>query len=431
MFQWANHVVLKMTRGCNLSCKYCYVVEKEKSYNDFMTLDTFKRVIDRIVDDKLRTDKKINLTFHGGEPTMLYKNTFYNMCEYVVNMSQSSGVEMNLSIQTNLTLVDEEWCSIFSYFGVGVGISWDGINESNSSRNDKTSEFYLDKIKMLKNNGVNYSILMVVNKNNIDSIPQSLKYMEEYFGINKCKINYGEDVLTDFGKESEIEVTGEDFFNKVIKFQIDMFISSGKFYDENIESVIRNFIINYITHYANFKPKRGNCFVKYCGGGINVIEVEPDGTFGLCGRYSKQYKESILSSNYDFLSLNQIKSHLIFQKEKIKAMKKLGCDGCYAQNICDHGCMAFYLSKSKNNGKSSFGIRDDLVCNIFKAYYNYLSSHFDEIVKAYMTNKTDFTITLQNINNSNYNKVTNIAKSIGKDIIRNSNEIRISNKNID
>ena len=120
MFQNANQVILKVTKGCNLRCKYCYVADKDKYENEYMSFDTFKKVVDKIIFDKSKSsnDRSIDITFHGGEPTKIDKKTFYNMCEYAQYKMTIYNIGVKFSIQTNLTLIDEEWCNIFSKFNI-------------------------------------------------------------------------------------------------------------------------------------------------------------------------------------------------------------------------------------------------------------------------------------------------------------------------
>lgn len=394
MFQNANQVILKVTKGCNLRCKYCYVVDKDKYENDYMSFDTFKKVVDKIIFDKSKSsnDRSIDITFHGGEPTKLDKKTFYNMCEYAQYKMSIYNIGVKFSIQTNLTLIDEEWCNIFSKFNISVGFSFDGINDSNSMRNSLGEDFYKEKIDLLNKFKIKNGCLLVANNKNIENIDESLSYVKDVFHRSNCKINYSEDVVCDFDEESDIEVSSNKYYEKHFVKQINDYIKTGSCFSSDVLVLIEKFIVNYLSMSRSFSPDYGNCYIKYCGSGVKVLEVNPDGSITMCGRFGEEYDEVTFRDYNDFLNANQTKKLLEFHKNKIKYMRKIGCDSCIASSICDHGCMAFYFTKSKNNNKTEWGIRDDLVCGIFKPLYNFLLQNSEEIINAYFITHSELVL---------------------------------------
>lgn len=389
MFQFNNQLVLKLTKGCNLRCTYCYVMDKDHFQDKYIDFELFKKIIQKAIVDRKKANNKdsFNLTFHGGEPTMIDKNTFFKMCEYASAEFNKNELPINFSMQTNLTLVDEEWAKLFSRFGVSVGASWDGVDGANALRvgyDTKQSmimdkRFYLNKNKILSKHGVGIGFLSVISNDSIKYINRTKRYLKKIFKANGAKLNYVEDVITPIDKKSDFEVPGKVFFEKIKKPEIDMFIKKGRCFDANTEQEIDKFIADYLFMEIVLSGKKGNCGIKYCGSGINVLEMEPNGEVLFCGRYGSAYEEAVIQNvlEKDFLSLNQIKKHIKFQMAKRKAMEKSHCDLCKAQSICDHGCMAYYYTKTKK-----WGIRNDLTCNIYKPMMDYLLLNKSGIFKA-------------------------------------------------
>jgi radical SAM protein with 4Fe4S-binding SPASM domain len=392
MFQFSNQLVLKVTKGCNLRCDYCYVLGKDDFEGKFIDFELFKLVIDRIVVDRLKSttgeNQDFNIVFHGGEPTTLSRRQFYQMCEYAQERFLRNKLRLKFSVQTNLTLVDEEWCKLFNKFQIHVGASWDGIGSANKNRTSKTDKFYLDKIKMMSKYGVNFGFLLVVTHQSVDAIAKSIKYMKANFGVSNARLNYVEDVINPVGVESPVEVSGKEFLQKVIEPQVEQYIKNGSCFDVNTSHVINRFMLDYLTNVGSYYPENGNCYIKYCGSGINVIEMDPDGTLLFCGRYGEAYEKAVMmhSLESDFLSLKQITKHVAFQKAKIEAMKKSHCDSCLAQNICDHGCMAYHYTKPQADGSHEWGIRNDLTCTIFKPLYSHLLANAQRLFDSYLKN---------------------------------------------
>ena len=122
-------LVFKISERCNLKCDYCYFF--------FGGDETWKKhpplVPRKVVQDlggfaaRAARDYKIesiNLIFHGGEPLLMSKPRFSEMCETL--RSYEDGFRFRFGLQTNAVLVDEEWIDIFERYSVGAGVSLDG-----------------------------------------------------------------------------------------------------------------------------------------------------------------------------------------------------------------------------------------------------------------------------------------------------------------
>ena len=80
-------MVVKVTRDCNLRCKYCYIENKDAFKNEVMSFEVFKTLVDRICLDKKKTSdefKRFSFIFHGGEPTIIGYENLNKFCHYVI-----------------------------------------------------------------------------------------------------------------------------------------------------------------------------------------------------------------------------------------------------------------------------------------------------------------------------------------------------------
>lgn len=349
---------------------------------EVMDYQLYKRVIDQIVKDKttlLPQDmaSTFSLIFHGGEPTIIGYNQLAKMLEYAKTAFESIRIPYNFGIQTNMTLLDEELVSLLHRYNVGIGASFDGIKKGNEGRSKVINEDkFLDKIKMVKRLNAQIGFLIVANKYNIDTTEESKRYLIDELGSKSVKINYAEDVNSK-NPETSTEISGEDYYEKVLVPQLESFITEGDSDESNVELYINKFLTDKFS--TKIGPQHYNCGGKVCGGGVNIIELNPDGSLYYCGRYSGEFDDAYVMDIHDkdILSLKQIKRYTDFVEQKHYALLDAGCDTCYADAICDHGCMAFHYSKY---GK--FGIRTELVCPIHKSLYKWLSSHQVDLVKA-------------------------------------------------
>ena len=318
MFQWANMLVMKVTRDCNLRCKYCYLKNKDNYKGEIIDFELFKVVIQRIIKDKLKSNnhhEKFSLVFHGGEPLLLDSEKFAIMLDYAQNEFNKNSINYDFCVQTNLTLLDEEKALLMQKYNVHVGASFDGIKKGNEGRTKSfTQDKFEEKFFMMNDYNVDYSFLSVVNKANFESIQESIKFAEEEYGVDGFKVNYAEDIFKeDPGKDNETsEIDGELFFEKAWKPFINKYLdfeNNEKYpkLDTNVQLIINKFLED--SFVIKERTKRGNCGVKVCGGGINIVEMNPDGSLYFCGRYSEDDDKVFVDDihNRDFLSLHQLK----------------------------------------------------------------------------------------------------------------------------
>ena len=129
-------VMLKPASGnCNLRCKYCFyhdlAATRQTENKGYMTRDTALQVMDKAL--AFAGDGPVYFTFQGGEPLLAGKDFFrffFSSCKE----RQRPGVTVQFCVQTNGTLLDDEWCDLFLEYGCLVGVSLDGDREGNRYR---------------------------------------------------------------------------------------------------------------------------------------------------------------------------------------------------------------------------------------------------------------------------------------------------------
>lgn len=156
---------------CNLDCKYCFYLEKE---NFFPANENF-RMSDEVLETYIRqyiehqNTSEINFAWQGGEPTLLGVNFFRKVVE--LQKKYADGKRIGNALQTNGTLLDDEWCEFFVKNQFLIGLSIDGSPKlHNTYRVDKKGAPTYEKVvlglKMLKKHKVEFNTLTVVNRAN-------------------------------------------------------------------------------------------------------------------------------------------------------------------------------------------------------------------------------------------------------------------------
>ena len=161
---------------CNLSCEYCYYLEKSHLYaspsdhRNFLmsdaTLEAFTRQY-----IQSQTQPQVLFTWHGGEPLMR-PISFYQRA-LALQRQYAGGRVIENSLQTNGTLLTDEWCRFFHDNHWLIGISIDGPQEFHDeyrrARGGQPSFHKVMRgIELLERHGVEWNAMGVVNDFNAD-----------------------------------------------------------------------------------------------------------------------------------------------------------------------------------------------------------------------------------------------------------------------
>jgi uncharacterized protein len=159
--------------SCNLACDYCYYLEKTKLYSQNKHRVMSDTLLERFVKEYLesQTMGQVLFTWHGGE-TLMRPIEFYRKA-LDLQKKYANGRQIDNSIQTNGTLLTDEWCKFFKENNFLVGISIDGPQEFHDEyRRDKMGRPSFLKvmhgIELLKKYDVEFNCMAVVNDYNAD-----------------------------------------------------------------------------------------------------------------------------------------------------------------------------------------------------------------------------------------------------------------------
>ena len=115
-------IVLQPTSFCNLNCRYCYVPDRRDK--ERVSAAVLEKSIELAVNSDL-IDKECEFLFHAGEP-MTVGMEFYRKTALLIDKHNNDSKKFHKVIQTNATLVNEEWCSLFQKYRYKLGVSIDG-----------------------------------------------------------------------------------------------------------------------------------------------------------------------------------------------------------------------------------------------------------------------------------------------------------------
>lgn len=156
---------------CNLDCKYCFYLEKEKLFPSNENFRMSDELLERYVRDYIEHQDvpEISFAWQGGEPTLMGVNFFRKVV--ALQAKYANGKRIANALQTNGTLLDDEWGEFLRKYDFLVGLSVDGPRELHDTyRVDKRQQPTFDKVMrglgILKKHGVEFNTLTVVNRRN-------------------------------------------------------------------------------------------------------------------------------------------------------------------------------------------------------------------------------------------------------------------------
>ena len=158
---------------CNLRCDYCYYLEKQNLYPQKNVSIMSDELLEKFIKEYIQsqTTSQILFTWHGGEPLMRPLSFYRKALE--LQRKYAQGRIIDNCIQTNGTLLNEEWCRFFHENGWLVGVSIDGPQKfHNAYRKTQGGNPSFSKvmngIHLLNKRGVEWNAMAVVNNLNGD-----------------------------------------------------------------------------------------------------------------------------------------------------------------------------------------------------------------------------------------------------------------------
>ena len=298
-----------------------------------MQESTAKVLIEKAL--KYADGQTVAFAFQGGEPTLAGLPFFRYFTETVKHLNTKNS-QIFYSIQTNGTLIDDEWAEFFSSEKFLVGLSLDGDSNGNKFRKTPSGQnsFYkiLNAAQTLKNHNAEFNILTVLTGHCAENGEKIYRYFRSkgfrYIQFIPCLRPFGSD------EESELYMTSDQYADFLIK----VFNLYVKDYFRGNYISIRQFD-NWVRLYLGEKGEQcginGHCTFQFV--------AEANGNIYPCDFYCTD--EYLLGNilNSDFKKMSESEISLNFIKESLDIPEK--CKSCNVYALCrTGGCKRTKLS---------------------------------------------------------------------------------------
>lgn len=171
--QRAYHAMIKPIGSiCNLDCTYCYYLHKKELLGSNSKFQISDEILETHIRQYIEGQDRSEVVFswQGGEPTLLGLEFFQKVVE-LEQKYKKPNQRIENDLQTNGTLLNDEWGAFLKKHGFLVGLSIDGPKELHDRyRVAKDGKPTFDKVfaaaQMLHRHGVPFNTLTVINRVN-------------------------------------------------------------------------------------------------------------------------------------------------------------------------------------------------------------------------------------------------------------------------
>ncbi len=240
------YVMLKPVGAqCNLRCDYCYYLEKKELYPDINVTRMSEAMLEKFTEQYLssQTVPEVLFMWHGGETLMRNIGFYKKALEF--QRRYGRGRKIDNCLQTNGTLLNDEWCRFFKENNFLIGISVDGprrFHDRYRKRADGSPSFddVMRGIGLLKKHGVEFNIMGVVNDCNVD---YPLEFYDFFRELDCRYIQFAPIVETVEGKPAPWNVPAGKWGDFLITI-FDRWVKEdvGKFYVQYFDSTLANWM---------------------------------------------------------------------------------------------------------------------------------------------------------------------------------------------
>ena len=312
---------------------------------------------------KSKNEKDLHIIFHGGEPCLIKPSVYQSCIDYVSGLSSDLNIEFDM--QTNGTILNDEWIELWIKNRIKIGISLDGDKKTHDlQRQDihgnETYETVIGNIKRMKASGIKVATLMVVTQN---SIGMDLSFLKM---LNDMSISIKINPLLAEGEALEHEslfLKSEeyaDFLIRVFNYLIDERIALTVSPINDIFSAI-----------IDDREVRGCTFYGDCS--QRFICITNEGDIYPCGRFADE-KQCLLGNINDSSDINPDICKLLTERRTILPVE---CQKCDYNKLCHAGCSAGMVNKNEKYKKTT-------LCADYKKLFSYFYSEGLDKYREYL-----------------------------------------------
>ena len=343
---------------CNLDCGYCYYLKKK----DFYPKTESFRMADDLLEEYIVQHieacpiELIFFSWHGGEPTILGIDYFRRIVE-LQQKHLPPGRKILNGIQTNGTLLDEEWCRFLARHGFQVGISIDGPKELHdryrvTKRRKSTHKQVMQAYRLLREYRIECDVLCVVHHVNVRQPAAVYGFFKE---IGVKFMQFLPLVMRQDGNGTSAETVPADDYGKFLCTVFDEWSRHdiGRIVIQNFDEAIRPFL----------GMEHALCVLREtCG---DVVVVEHNGDFYCCDHFVEPEHRLGNIRQTPLVELLESPEQRAFGRRKQDGLPRF-CLECEVLGSCNGGCPKDRFARTPDGEEGL-----NYLCAGFKRFFTY------------------------------------------------------------
>lgn len=366
---------------CNLDCKYCFYLEKEKLYPGPGSWKMSDEVLESYIRQYIESQDipEISFAWQGGEPTLLGVGYFRKVIE--LQRKYANGKRIANALQTNGTLLDDEWGAFLAEHNFLIGLSIDGPRELHDRyRVDKQQKPTFDAVvrglNVLKKHEVEFNTLTVVNRAN------SQKPLEVYQFLKEIGSGFIQFIpLVERLPQTRLKVLGFDFAEPPVPGEaadpaspVTAWSVEARTYGEFLVKIFDQWVRNDVgrVFVQLFDVALGIwsghgaslcVFAEKCG---RALAIEHNGDLYSCDHYV--YPQYALGNilNHSLGEMVNLPQQVKFGNDKSDSLPKY-CRSCEVRFACNGECPKHRFIRTPDGEEGL-----NYLCPAYKRFFNHI-----------------------------------------------------------
>lgn len=375
------NLLVKVTNLCNLKCLYCFNEEcLEKIDQKNLGIEDFKKLLTLAAKEV----DFIRVIYHGGECTTRGIDFFKQTNNIVKQTMLLNNIKIEQSIQTNNTLINDEFAKFLADNKIKIGTSFDGLINDTTRKSTKQ---YFKSMDSLRRHNISCGAICVVTSLNVNNLHNEY----EYFKKLKMGVNFNPVIISGNASKNEqlLSISYKNYAKSICKL-FDTWL-----YDKDC-----NISVSPLDTYLKLVlyGKSNLCCYNGCIG--NWFSLEPNGDIYPCNRaFPEKYRYGNIK---DIEQFNQLYNSC--------GMKNLLNDSLARIDKCKKQCKFFNLCHGGCNNEA-------LICNGVENNKSFVCES-NKIILQYIIDKLLNINDVSNLNNYVKKLIGNNLQTIQQNLIK-------------
>lgn len=347
-------VIFRPSTHCNLNCVYC-MSQSDKNSSGIMSQEVLESTVKKVV--SIPGLNKITYCWHSGEPLFVGLNYYRNAIQ-IIEKFHPENIEFEYTIQTNGTLINDDWALFFKDHDFTVGISLDGpakIHNKQRKRKDGSGSFdeTIAGVETLSKHNVRGGALCVITRNTLKYTADDLFH---FFRNQNISLNYLIEAKIGGNINNPNTLSINDLPNLRLYFKrlFELWLEFPDFYIKDFNMLVTRL---FDPAFLNVGLNNAGC--------LDIMTINPDGSyfFGnpeLAGSIDKRFNNFIYGNilNDDIMDIRQSPPFIRQQQQIFSGIEK-----------CKQECVYFAGCRGGNSAHkyfqfNRFDVSSHLTCEL-------------------------------------------------------------------